>query len=147
MNTRKTVYEKLFRNDETKLATHEVDLALVDDLAKLVLSNKNAISEANRYIDNVKLTWPKLNAVVDEIDNMRSYVKSIPSAKNALAFNNQEINKIISQIVAQTKSLGVDVKGIKSYNEAINSIEKNNDFIKQLDFQKTVAEKILLEFK
>ena len=114
---------------------------------KEIISKTLDLLNHQENIDNVKVTWAKLNAVVDDIDNMRSYIKSIPSAKNALALNNQEINKIISQIVAQTKSLGVDVKGIKSYNEAINSIEKNNDFIKQLDFQKTVAEKILLEFK
>ena len=34
MNTRKTVYNKLFK-EETKLATHEVQLALLDEFSTL----------------------------------------------------------------------------------------------------------------
>jgi hypothetical protein len=37
MNTRKTVYNKLFQ-EETKLSTHEVELGLVDDFNKLTNS-------------------------------------------------------------------------------------------------------------
>ncbi len=34
MNTKKTVYEKLFSNQVTELAKHEVELAIADDLKK-----------------------------------------------------------------------------------------------------------------
>jgi regulator of replication initiation timing len=146
MNTLKTVYGKLFK-EETQLASHEVELALADNLMKLVNGNKTAISEASRYIDNVKVTWQKLNAVKDDIDDMRSYIKSIPSAKNALSFNNQELNKILSQIELQAKELGLDAKNVKGYLDAQKEIEKNNEFIKQLDFQKSIGEKVLSELK
>ena len=146
MNTQKAVYEKLFK-EETQLASHEVELALADNLMKLVNGNKTAISEASRYIDNVKVTWQKLNAVKDDIDDMRSYIKSIPSAKNALSFNNQELNKILSQIELQAKELGLDAKNVKGYLDAQKEIEKNNEFIKQLDFQKSIGEKVLSELK
>jgi hypothetical protein len=146
MNTRKTVYNKLFK-EETNLSTHEVELGLVEDLNKLVSTNKNAISEASRYIDNVKTTWQKLYSIKDEIDNMNSYIKSIPSAKNELGFNNQEINKILSKIELQSKDLGVDAKNVKGYLEAQKEIEKNNEYIKQLEQQKSIGEKILSELK
>jgi len=146
MNTRKTIYEKLFK-EETNLSTHEVELGLVEDLNKLVSSNKNAISEASRYIDNVKITWQKLYSIKDEIDNMNSYIKSIPGAKNELGFNNQEINKILSKIELQSKDLGVDAKNVKGYLEAQKEIEKNNEYIKQLEQQKSIGEKILSELK
>jgi hypothetical protein len=146
MNTLKTVYGKLFK-EETKLASHEVELGLVEDLNKLVSTNKNAISEASRYIDNVKTTWQKLYSIKDEIDNMNSYIKSIPSAKNELGFNNQEINKILSKIELQSKDLGVDAKNVKGYLEAQKEIEKNNEYIKQLEQQKSIGEKILSELR
>jgi hypothetical protein len=146
MNTLKTVFGKLFK-EETQLASHEVELGLVEDLNKLVSTNKNAISEASRYIDNVKTTWQKLYSIKDEIDNMNSYIKSIPSAKNELGFNNQEINKILSKIELQSKDLGVDAKNVKGYLEAKKEIEKNNEYIKQLEQQKSIGEKILSELK
>jgi hypothetical protein len=146
MNTRKTVYNKLFK-EEINLSTHEIELGLVEDLNKLVSTNKNAISKASRYIDNVKITWQKLYSIKDEIDNMNSYIKSIPSAKNELGFNNQEINKILSKIELQSKDLGVDVKNVKGYLEAQKEIEKNNEYIKQLEQQKSIGEKILSELK
>jgi hypothetical protein len=133
--------------NEIKLAKHEVELGLVDDLIKLVSSNKNAISEASRYIDNVKITWQKLYSVKDEVDNMNSYIKNIPSAKNELGFNNQEINKILSKIELQSKELGVDAKNVKGYLDAQKEIEKNNEYIKQLEQQKSIGEKILSELK
>jgi methyl-accepting chemotaxis protein len=146
MNTLKTVFGKLFK-EETQLASHEIELGLVEDLNKLVSTNKNAISEASRYIDNVKTTWQKLYSIKDEIDNMNSYIKSIPSAKNELGFNNQEINKILSKIELQSKDLGVDAKNVKGYLEAQKEIEKNNEYIKQLEQQKSIGEKILSELK
>jgi CII-binding regulator of phage lambda lysogenization HflD len=133
--------------NEVKLGKHEVELGLVEDLIKLVSSNKNAISEASRYIDNVKITWQKLYSIKDEIDNMNSYIKSIPSAKNELGFNNQEINKILSKIELQSKELGVDAKNVKGYLDAQKEIEKNNEYIKQLEQQKSSGEKILSELK
>ena len=39
MNTRKTIYDKLF-TEKVELAKHEVELALVDDLNKLVVRMK-----------------------------------------------------------------------------------------------------------
>jgi DNA repair ATPase RecN len=147
MNTLKTVFGKLFKEETTNLASHEVELGLVEDLNKLVSTNKNAISEASRYIDNVKTTWQKLYSIKDEIDNMNSYIKSIPSAKNELGFNNQEINKILSKIELQSKDLGVDAKNVKGYLEAQKEIEKNNEYIKQLEQQKSIGEKILSELK
>ena len=61
MNTLQTIYDKLA--DKTELAKHEVELALTDDLTKLVASNKNAVSEASRFIDNIKVTYNKLYSV------------------------------------------------------------------------------------
>ena len=126
---------------------HEVELGLIEDLTKLTGSNKNAISEATRFIDNITTTWNKLYSVIDDIDDMQSYVKSAPSAKNLLGYNNQEINKILNQMEVQAKDLGLDVKQIKGYSEAKTTVEKNTELMKKLDQSKAAGEKILADLK
>ena len=145
MNTLQNVYNKLA--DKTELAKHEVELALTDDLTKLVASNKNAVSEASRFIDNIKVTYNKLYSVVDDIDNMQSYIKSAPGAKNVLGFQNQEFNKILSQIDSQAKGLGLDSKSVKGYSEAKDLIKLNEKYMKELEQSKLAGEKILSELK
>ena len=46
MNTLKTVFGKLFK-EETQLASHEVDLALVDDATKAINNYFNSTNTAN----------------------------------------------------------------------------------------------------
>ena len=47
MNTRKTVYNKLFK-EETKLATHEVELASIADLVKVTNDAITLASDFNK---------------------------------------------------------------------------------------------------
>ena len=132
---------------EAKLASQKVELALTDDLTKLVANNKNAVSEASRFIDNMQVTWQKLNSVIDDIDNMQSYIKSSTGAKNLLGFQNQEFNKILSQIDLQAKSLGLDSKSVKGYLEAKDLIKLNEKYMKELEQSKIVGEKVLSQLK
>ena len=145
MNTLQNVYDRL--SDKTELAKHEVNLALTDDLTKLIAQNKNAVSEASRFIDNMQVTWQKLNSVIDDIDNMQSYIKSSPGAKNLLGFQNQEFNKILSQIDLQAKGLGLDAKSVKGYSEAKDLIKSNEKYMQKLEHSKIVGEKVLSELK
>lgn len=145
MNTLKTIYDKL--SDKTELAKHEVELGLVDDLTKLIQNNTKSTDNANRLIDNVSALFKVLNGIKDEIDSMKIQLSNIEGAKASLGFNNQEINKIISQVETQVKQLGLDVKGIKGYSTALEIIKTNNSLTKELDFSKKVAEKILAELR
>jgi hypothetical protein len=147
MKTSLEIINKLSDKEAVKLDSQLVELGLIDDLNKLISTNKNAVSEANRFISNITITWNKLNSVLDDIDDMQSYVKSAPSAKNLLAYNNQEINKILTQMESQAKSLGLDAKSIKGYSEAKTTVEKNLTFIKDLEQSKTVGEKVLSQLK
>ena len=145
--TKELIIADITAKVEAKLASQKVELALTDDLTKLVGSNKNAISEASRFIDNMQVTWQKLNSVIDDIDNMQSYIKSSPGAKNALGFQNQEFNKILSQIDSQAKSLGLDAKSVKGYSEAKDLIKLNEKYMKELEHSKIVGEKVLSQLK
>jgi len=145
--TKELIIADITAKVEAKLASQKVELALTDDLTKLVGSNKNAISEANRFVDNINVTYNKLYSVVDDIDNMQSYIKSVPSAKNLLGFQNQEFNKILSQIDSQAKSLGLDSKSVKGYSEAKDLIKLNEKYMKELEQSKLAGEKILSQLK
>ena len=145
--TKELIIADITAKVEAKLASQKVELALTDDLTKLVGSNKNAVSEASRFIDNIGVVYNKLYSVVDDIDNMQSYIKSVPGAKNLLGFQNQEFNKILSQIDLQAKSLGLDSKSVKGYLEAKDLIKLNEKYMKELEQSKLAGEKILSELK
>ena len=145
--TKELIIADITAKVEAKLASQKVELALTDDLTKLVANNKNAVSEASRFIDNMQVTWQKLNSVIDDIDNMQSYIKSSTGAKNLLGFQNQEFNKILSQIDLQAKSLGLDSKSVKGYLEAKDLIKLNEKYMKELEQSKIVGEKVLSQLK
>ncbi len=63
MNTRKTVYNKLFK-EETKLATHEVELGSIQDLEKRVqqfASENIQVVELIKSLDVVKNKFKQLD--------------------------------------------------------------------------------------
>jgi len=73
MNTRKTVYNKLFR-EETKLATHEVELGSVQDLEKAIEASQKELDAFNKNSKELK-TLARL--VVTNGDSFRNYTKTI----------------------------------------------------------------------
>lgn len=124
MNTRKTVYEKLFRNNETKLATHEIELALFDEI-------KNALK--NYGVNNGKIV--KANATVTKS------VQAINSAmKDANIVVNKQMGKGVlamaqkfqAQLDKTAKELGVSMAGSdvqKQIIELSNIAEQMQDNI------------------
>lgn len=104
MNTRKTVYNKLFK-EETKLATHEVDLALVDDIK----------AASKKYMP----LWAKANS---------DYASAIVNLKAALEVVNQ-VEQLVSKGEAQVKELGLSdsffanqMTAIKEEKSKVNSL-------------------------
>ena len=76
MNTRKTVYEKLFRNDETQLSTHQIELALIDDVDK---AYKDAMAAREKSFDIYYSVKTKVEAAVKEINALKSVnEKAVP---------------------------------------------------------------------
>jgi predicted nucleic acid-binding Zn-ribbon protein len=137
----KRIGNKLF------LGTHKVELALVDDLSKLVSLNPNYVDRATRINDNVESLFKVLNNIMDDIDNMKTQLSNIDGAKNALGANAQDINNVINKIQVQAKDLGLDVKNIKGYNEALDIIKKNNSLMNALEQSRKVANNVLGQLK
>ena len=145
MTTEKIVMNSLF--GKTELANHKIELALVDDLNKLISLNPNYVDRASRINDNVESLFKVLNGIMDEIDNMKTQLSNIDGAKNALGGNIQDINNVINKIEIQTKDLGLDIKSIKGYNEALNIIKSNNSLMNALEQSRKVANNVLAQLK
>ncbi len=123
MNTLKTVFSKLFK-EETKLATHEVELALVDNIKKLqVTANKSedtALSELKKglsILENASRAYlsarDNANLVIKEIDKARLMSKelgvALPANIEAIANyygksigENLQMSNKINQFVSNT---------------------------------------------
>jgi hypothetical protein len=112
MNTRKTVYNKLFK-EETKLATHEVDLSLVDDV-KSFYENANKVYKSNTDL---------LQKYAQTLET--NFQKSADEYKKALDKYNQ--------LEKSSKDLGIDLpqeisklKGLIEFGQKDSLNSKSN---------------------
>jgi RNA polymerase-interacting CarD/CdnL/TRCF family regulator len=144
MSTLKSVGNKLFK---TELALHNVELALTDDLSKLISLNPNYVDRAIRINDNVESLFKVLNGIMDEIDNMKTQLSNIDGAKANLGGNSQDINNVINKIQGQVKELGLDIKDIKGYSKALEIIKENNALMNSLEQSRKVANNVLSQLK
>lgn len=114
MKTLETIYNKLNSVEKTELETHKVDLAIVDDLKRLV----NALGSQLSIDDKV---LPESEKLVSELSS------SIPKAKERAKTNKSIINGIDGKIdLAENaltkakqiaKELGVNVKEISNFSQ------------------------------
>jgi DNA repair ATPase RecN len=135
MNTRKTVYNKLFK-EETQLAKHEVELALVDDLneianeGKRILSlQEDALKWYNKSIQAHNEFLKVLNDATGIIQSSEKYIPKLP----------EQILTAASKISKQAQDLGLDPKQIKGYVDALkisgqlsDNSGRNKDLLKDL---------------
>ncbi len=110
MNTRKTVYNKLFK-EETQLAKHEVELALLDDIIKEDLKTLNI---QNEY-----------RAAVKQFEkDFRALFQKYASQENDVRNN---IKNYLSEYDLKAKELGLDINSnqkIKNLRDSLNKITK-----------------------
>jgi hypothetical protein len=91
MNTLKTVFGKLFK-EETQLASHEVELALIDDIKKLMNSALSRKGEFQKFSQTVQ----------QQLDNLKV-------ASNMWNRDLSEAQTLISNLVVKAKEIGVAV--------------------------------------
>jgi hypothetical protein len=92
MNTQKSIYNKLFKYEQTELATQEVNLALADDI-------KSAIDATLAYKDKKKAAWNKASTpLIAVYDMLRAEYGAAVRAQNG-----------INELKTKAKELGTDV--------------------------------------
>ena len=100
MNTLKTVFSKLFK-EETQLASHEVELALIDDLKKL---NDLTETEAKKFVETFK-------KIFSELDNCIN-------AGEKYYQNADKYESMLAEIDKKSKELGLNALDNPVYKKA-----------------------------
>jgi hypothetical protein len=120
MNTLKTVYGKLFK-EETKLASHEVELAITDDIKKIMqtaVNNKNSYSsEALRAVDQIKKAK---NIGLEWRDNLQKAQQKIIELTNSAKALGLDIPK---EIIAYQEVVSKGIKDVSSYTSKLNELQ------------------------
>jgi hypothetical protein len=100
MNTLKTVFSKLFK-EETKLASHEVELALVDDIKKL---NDLTEAEAKKFVDTFKKIFSELDTTIN--------------AGEKYYQNASKYESLLAEVDKKSKELGLNALDNPIYKKA-----------------------------
>lgn len=105
MNTLQKVYDKLA--DKTELVKHEVELALIDDLNKIINDYKKSNANYQIVFNEHKQLDDKFMALKLKAREFYAFDKKIYA----------ESVKIINNITQQAKELGIDTKNIKGLQD------------------------------
>jgi hypothetical protein len=139
MNTTKSVYNKLFK-EEVKLESHKVELALIDDLKQMVVRMKaldSAFGKSTQKAVNALSAFAKVQGdLKDGFDNAsldRDDAKD--EIKVAVA--------LIEKISKQAKELGLNPNDIPQTKEIVNLTANIEDTIAILDRNESDIKQIL----
>ena len=105
MNTRKTVYNKLFK-EETKLATHEVELGLMDDINKL---KQNIVSSWKTHVSK-RDAWGSESTKILQLVNQHE-TKGIALNKEVDLFDKEilDLSSQLTKLRNQAAALGLEL--------------------------------------
>ena len=116
MNTRKTIYDKLF-TEKVELAKHEVELGLKDDILKSI-SDYESVS---KKLDN------KISAYYYIIFKAKKSFEQLKADNNSLFV---VVKKLISEELKAKelgKELGIDVTGAPFYKDLQSALKRYED--------------------
>ena len=125
MNTRKTIYDKLF-TEKVELAKHEVDLSLADDLIKFykdnLAANNKASSRVNTLLMETKIALNMYQEVQAGNDVLLSNISKYQVKAKELGLDlPKEINSIVATSTAKQKNNLKIIAGIKKGIQGLES--------------------------
>ena len=139
MNTKKTIYDKLF-TEKVELAKHEVELALVDDLNKLVVRMK-AIDGA--LMKSVQKTVNNLSSYAKVQNDLKDgYMTAIADRDDADSYIKEALI-LVDKIAKQARELGLNPNDVKGIKEVVDFTANIEDTINSLDINESDVKKIL----
>ena len=107
---------KAYEVETTKLAKHEVELGLVDDLNEIIIEAKRVINLQedglkwyNKAVDARKQFLVQLSDSIGIIQSSEKYIPKLP----------EQILNVTAKLSNQAKELGLDAKQIKGYVDAL----------------------------
>jgi len=124
MNTLSKVYSKL--NKKTELATHKVDLGIVDDLKKL----SNQASKLEKELRENSKEGFEIRKQEKEIEKSKTSLRKILS--NEIKKGDsiyKKLDSLIQKAFKTSKELGVNPKEIKGFSEANDRLQTINNAV------------------
>jgi hypothetical protein len=120
MNTLKTVYGKLFK-EETKLASHKVNLGLLQDAQKMVTASEKAWLAANQKVNIINA---KAKEAVESLIKAQSENSAALRLVNTLIANTKDLGlpispesqKMFDMLSTRSKSLNDGIAAVKQVN-------------------------------
>jgi uncharacterized phage infection (PIP) family protein YhgE len=140
MNTQKSVYNKLFK-DETQLASHKVELALIDDVVSLQKMVKERISLLDKATNEVNKTFDLKDKLISAAKTTLSVLNSNTNELNTLM---NKINKVEVDLTKIARELNLNVREIPEMKLLLElKNEMANKFKNELAGKTKLVEDIL----
>jgi hypothetical protein len=118
MNTLKTVFGKLFK-EETQLASHEVDLASIQELKKIIADAKSSFANLEKIGDQL------FNELSKAEKTKRGYADALASSKSLVLNYANEQSKVFT---TKAKDLGIDVSNVPELKEIAKLQQEVKDY-------------------
>lgn len=110
MNTMKSVYNRLFKEEATELASHKIDLATTDEIASIVKTLTSNVPKYSRLGATVQKNATALNTAYKDILVGKDYPKTVTNM----------LSKLETTITKQANDLGVDVKQLPAWKQLMD---------------------------
>jgi hypothetical protein len=118
MNTLKTVFGKLFK-EETQLASHEVELASIQELKKIISDAKSSFANLEKIGDQL------FNELSKAEKTKRGYADALASSKSLVLNYANEQSKVFT---TKAKDLGIDVSNVPELKEIAKLQQEVKDY-------------------
>jgi hypothetical protein len=118
MNTLKTVFGKLFK-EETQLASHEVELASIQELKKIISDAKSSFANLEKIGDQL------FNDLSKAEKTKRGYADALASSKSLVLNYANEQSKVFT---TKAKDLGIDVSNVPELKEIAKLQQEVKDY-------------------
>jgi len=118
MNTLKTIFEKLSK-EETQLASHEVELASIQELKKIISDAKSSFANLEKIGDQL------FNDLSKAEKTKRGYADALASSKSLVLNYANEQSKVFT---TKAKDLGIDVSNVPELKEIAKLQQEVKDY-------------------
>lgn len=139
----KKVMQKIVSIEKQELSAEKVDLALIDDFNQVLDSLKTYDKVIGKNGQKMFDIYSDIQALGNKLDD--AYDGAFTFVDEA----EQEINKaekIVNDLAASAKELGIDPKSIKGTNEIVKVVANLEDTINTLNKFKSDIKKIVNSF-
>ena len=124
MNTMKTVFTKLFKEDKVELAKHEIELASIKDIKDVITNLKNIEADAEKVA----------NAFESKMKEALTSYKALVAERNAIyTWVNNQAPAVLNDFNEKAKELGLSIDNVPEVKEVKQLVALGKDLVKALD--------------